>query len=250
MRIRYLLPLLAALALAGCNPQPQAKGPSPKATAAIPPAPSAEPSASAANCPPQPKLVCPPAGAGKRKGAQTVSAHRTGRHAHGRRYAHQGRRHAPSARYAAVDHSDLVGGPPTYRRYSGPQGWEESREAYAEDRAHEDHMMRHRHHGWRDQEPEERYGREDRAYPRPPPPPPPPPPPEVRRYGYSEHSAESERRERSRYWSQRSYESSSYSESRRSSESVRRDCPCGPSTGAAGFDGDGYLTWPGKVPAR
>jgi hypothetical protein len=175
---------------------------------------SSTPAAPAANCPPQPAApACAPAAgkaATKAKAAGPAAASRKGR----------------THRYASAPGRGSHG------------QWRRRHEAFADRRRDDDQDIPGRYGPYRrysgGYEGEEQGGGYDRR--------------EERRY--SESGSRYEERD---YGSQGHWESHDrYYESGRSTyveDSAGGPC-CGSGVGAAGFDGYGYLTWPGKVPAR
>lgn len=263
MRIRLLIPIAAALALSACGERPTPKPPLPtKVTTPIQPAApeaAATPATATAACPPQPALVCPPAAAkpGKVKAQRIVH-----------RRAHSQKAHRPKT-YAKAAPPREPGLYP-YKRYHG----ETMQRDYAERDGGSRREHHHRHGGGYEDGYKEGYeagyaAREVDHY---------------HAYGNSgavEHYAQpGERRFDDRYSAGGGYEryerhdsyssgqaethgyaersrgrsSSSYSESYSEGGGYRQEtwssgC-CGPATtGAAGRDRNGFLAWPGKVPA-
>lgn len=200
---------------------------------------------------------------------------------------HSGYARVPHRDYARVPQDDYPNGPATtyrygpayppaarsderdYDRYVGDAYGPDERYRRREERRgpppRDDHYDRGEHHGARrapPPPPEDRYGarrssREDeealynerygvRRHEGMPQPPPVFDPPDGRVYeGRAYDGRASERRSY-----EGRYESRSESRSTYESRSVRRDDgPCC-RTEAAGFDANGFLTWPGKVPAR
>jgi hypothetical protein len=217
MRLNLFVPCLAALlTLCACNQQPASK----TEIAAQ----SSTPAAPAANCPPQPAApACAPAA-----GKAATKAKAAGPAVHG----------AKAVRTAAASHRGR-----THRYASasgrGSHGYGRRRhEAFADRRRDDDQDIPGRYGPYRrysgGYEGEEQGGGYDRR--------------EERRY--SESGSRYEERD---YGSQGHWESRDrYYESGRSTyveDNAGGPC-CGSGVGAAGFDGYGYLTWPGKVPAR
>lgn len=266
MRLSFVLPLALLLALAACD---QAS----KTEAARTPLPVPTP----ITCPPAP--ACPPAAEPKMAPSKSVAAderRKAASHARpkARHVAYRApaerRRHAETQEHRYDSHAyagreyygEEFDGP---ARFSGGPAFEERNAPY--DRY--------------DRERETRgYGSGEWIEDEIPPPPPPPaaerryaPPPDrysggrgyerewggaygderrggayagSRSYGY-----ESGRTAGGVYGERRRYESYSETESHRVlGEPERRGPCCVASPGAAGFDGNGFLTWPGKVPAQ
>jgi len=249
MRLSLVLPLAVVLALAACDENRATKSgvaaraplPAPATPAACPPAPACVPAKAAAAPPSRGHRV-----ARKTKAAASGHVRKRARHTAHRASA------APDYAYRRHD-DDLAGGPPPYERQDdgvrvyGGQAFEERDQRYSR----------------------RRYDDADRYDDAPPPPPPPggspeeqdrrylePPPVHDRYSGGRSYHRESGRTRGGVYGERSRYESHSQSESHSAyGDSTfveqRLDGPCcvaGPR--AAGFDGSGFLTWPGKVPAR
>jgi hypothetical protein len=266
--MRYSLPLsiVALLALAACNePTPKPQLPS-AVTAPItqPARPDLTLAPGTAACPPQPVPICPPAASAPVKAASPDRPHKAkavrvahrgkpARHAHGARH-HHGHHHpaAPHEReYARVEERQEhyhYGHPPAPQPQAAPEA--PHMHAYGQDGAvahfaQDEHRRTH-----------DRYSGGG-GYARS----------EHRSAGAEAHSQGHAYRSEETYSqgsaaSHERHSSSAYSESRSESWSNRSEshqvgvmahggcCRGGPRDEAAGRDAYGYLTWPGKVPAR
>jgi hypothetical protein len=268
MRLRLLLLIAASAALASCDPQTAGKSGG-AARAVIPTAPA---TLATDNCPKAPAPVCPGATAGKvRHGAaKSTARHKAAIHRASTRKAgaHRVRRYealaggppAPAREYARVPQGgdyyargERFDGPATSYRYGPvyPPAWRpddrrEERRRYDERSSGGTHYYRHGGAGAPLPPPApDRYGpdRPSRS--------------EEGAYGYDadreEPRSSSGYRERRtderrilRYEERRSESSASHEEHSWSSQG---GC-CQGGGEAAGFDANGFLTWPGKVPAR
>ena len=246
MRIRLLISFAAFFALAGCNEQ-QTPKPRLPSTVTAPITQPARPDLTLAPpaavvCPPQPVLVCPPAVAPHRvaaapakvrrvkhvKPAARRPAHRGWRHAHGyHHHRHHEDGYAHRDEYPHPHHGYPA--PPRDDRYAEDE--DAHLHAYGQDGAVA-HFARR-----------EDYRVEDR----------------YSAGGYEHHEMHSERyvgpgrgSEEETRRSGSSY-SESYSERYSERGGTAYDHPgCCRDGGdeAAGRDANGYLTWPGKIPAR
>jgi hypothetical protein len=290
MRLDRLLPLAAAALVAACNPQSAertsgaARAPIPAAQPSTAQPPAAQAAKADCPCPKGAKAKAEP----RRKAIVHKASHKAAAHPHRRTYRrYEALAGGPPSRseYARVPPGYYEDGPATSYRY-GPAY--PPAPAYRDDdygRRHSYHYERRDEGRYDDRRSgyEERGGRyedrrngyEDRRAWREPAPPPPPPPAD--RYGpereqrwedgrsyeggaaynegYSSHD-DYVRREpppppaaRHGYSERRAYEQRSESSSSYESRSESRGGPCCRSE-AAGFDAHGFLTWPGKVPAR
>ena len=274
MRLRYVLPFVAALAVAGCNGQPSKK---PSETARAPIS-----TAAPVNCPVAP--ACPTAKAA----AATSGAHRARKVKHHRVRSQPAHRVATSYRRHHTRRDEgLAGGP--VRIYRGRDQEERSGmggaydDSYGFDDSYGYEAAPRYHYGpvepqdpdryYRPRQPEaanpggsgyyyRRHGEErrDRYGAGSAPPPPTFDGDEGGRAYAEERDMRRDQHASSGYRARRSFSesrsmrseehsssSSSYSEQRSSSAGP---CCHGSGAGAAGFDGFGYLTWPGKIPAR
>jgi hypothetical protein len=277
MRLNRLLPLAAAVFVTACNPQAADRPGS--ARAPIPAAEVPASQAASAACPQAPAPACTPpkvaaGGAPAPQGTRVAARHKTvvrkaaarqPRRAY-RRYEalaggpapHSEYARVPQREYARVPQDDYADGPATSYRY-GPAYPPAARpDEYGYDR-YERSRREGGARGWEDRydgrralrepSPEDRYGpgrpfrQEDGpAY--------------GGRYGARRHEGELRRPPRfdRRLYEERGYEGryESRSESSSTYESYGARFEGGPCcrTEAAGFDVNGFLTWPGKVPAR
>ncbi|MFN3521235.1 MAG: hypothetical protein ACK4YQ_03225 [Phenylobacterium sp.] len=278
MRFRLLIPIAAALALSACNEAPTPKPSLPsKVTAPIAAAPAAAPAAlpaqPAAVCPPQPQPVCPPVAtktAHKAKPAvvrrKTSKAHRrttakTERHyrryeggaqvrgheyaereeswSHRDRHRHHREGQPPQAdryAYAPADHYHAYGQSGAVTHFAQPYerayGHRQDDRYSAGGRSYESYERSESYsysedaRGGRAYADRESYRSDGGRY---------------AAHGYAESDAQSSRS--SWRYSERAEDSGSW----RRTEVVSGGCCIGGE--AAGRDPDGFLTWPGKVPA-
>lgn len=257
MRLSIAFALVAATALAACSDGTATKGAnSARAPIGAPadkaPAPVAA-ATPAPSCPPV-KTACPPAKA-KTADARVAAAKAwtAQRKPQARRAAtRQVKASAAGASGPRYAHADAGVGLPTR-----PYRYDELRPSHEHDRGYERRRYKHRHyegrgHGHRHADDyatyEERYvegpvyrHEERRVEVRPL-----PPAHDGRRYAERhDERIDGSTRSEGVYRSERYSES--YSETRSSTHVVQPPC-CAPQ--AAGLDARGYLTWPGKVPAR
>lgn len=262
--LRYAIALAAVVALVGCNDS--SKTGSARTAIAPAPAPAPGPAAEAdLKCPPTPALKCPPAAGKASKVKAKASSPRHGARPSARRTVHAAHRHG-SYRYAerAPEPRAARGLPP--HPYSYDELTQDDHRRFERSPHDEriglpgDRLERRGHHdrssSYREGEVYERserhdsYGDEGRYA--------------ERRHHHGRHDQAYERGEawtgeRQGYREESQSESSSYSErttfhsSSASRRFERHGGPCCEREAppqAAGFDSYGFLTWPGKVPAR
>lgn len=260
---RLLLPIAAGVLVAACNPLSADRGGAARAPIPAMKAPAAQSAAAGCPCAEKEKAKATAAAAPRRKVVAQKAVANPERRTYRRYEALAGG--PPRAEYARVPQEYYADSAATTYRYGPAYPRPAVREP---DHGYRDYSYSEREDGWRDhrryerddyedrrarhapppREPEDRYGpegsqrreggsayseryssREDEARRVPPPP---------AGYGYRERRAYEGR-----------YEERSESESSYEFRSASQGRPCCHSE-AAGFDANGFLTWPGKVPAR